>query len=1665
MRHTSGSDSAILPCCLRGSRHKLASYLVVALGFLTGTLSVFAAQASGLENPGFEDGLVKWDVTAADEVMAVGEEGPAETSTYADAEPPITVTPRGEKMARLGGYKQISESQNRGSNSISQTFFSESESIAFQVRLFSWEHRGDDTFRFDLRDADGTVFEVQGLTITPPRGNAKACTKTPCVFPIDVGKRGDFLDTDWIEFKVVGLPTDGTQLTVEFEVTGGQNEAHATWAYVDTGNTPPVAKFEISPSIVVEGDIIELKDLSFDFDPGDEIVSWEWKLVDDPEAPVVTERNGYFILPNDGTYTISLTVWDSFGASNTVTTNAYATDGSFIPPLDVDNGAPLVRVLSQEVRAGESIELLALWADPGFEDRPTVSWGGLAVRDEQVEYQNEPTIGLGVARAIFDAPSDVPPEGTTIDATVSVDDGEGGVTQEAFRITVLGSAFDRRESNDLPADAIDLGYNQSVVSTIDSPRDVDVYRVTGPGGTDVPRGSEVWIKLTGAGGNDVDLAVLSERPEDAVAAPTFYFRSPTFYFRSPTFYFRSPTFYFRSPTFYFRSPTFYFRSPTFYFRSPSFSPFADGTLEGEEIWLSNWSGLLDLPDGEDISTLDVPLAELGLADLEDAGLMVRAVSANRDPQEQLWVRVSDTDQPLYIAVVGHDGAFTGEEFYSLQVMVATPPDLPTLLGERCQGEPRVATPVGQRVRPATGTPQTLVVMAPRERYQATYPAADVDAMLAKLEEFAADELVNADILELPSDIYEGFDRVPCSVDAANATAAAIRTRVLAHLEANPSIENLVILGVDDMVPHWRSPDATHLNERDYVLDSFLRAGTPLHASIYGGYNLTDHHLADRSGTSINGTYFYAPKLALGRVVESPLEITAQLERFIDSRGVFAATDFGVTAYDFFIEDGLAMFEYLTGVAGVDPARVNTLLSYPTDAGWSATELRCLLLGSLPGCEASDFVSLNAHMSHYLLESALGFNSDSVAQDLMASTEYSATENAPGIVIANGCHVGFPVPDGSSIPSADELGEQLGIDFDLDWPQAMAQKGTALVGSLGYGLGVYHGSAGTELLMRLIAQKSLEGKTHGQALSESVEDYISRQSAFSDYDVKSLIQTTLYGLPMARSTVVSAAPAAAPAAAGTSLGTVQITVEDGDTTHLFQPTLLQEDTDDGAVVSADGETQATAWRPILPRVFESLGAGQSAHGILLKSGSFEDTEYFNPVITLFTQEWVIEDNGEGANCLRAFWPSVQANLNTYQTAEGLQQSLVVLPVQFLCVGLNSANDVVGTLRVPSALSFELLRSDSDDVEPPLVREIKLRPTADGTGTLVTVEGRDTDVTDDDPDAEIRRIVVTVIDEASGTMYSTDTLALSGEITGVGPFQVAVDVPYADAQKRLFIQVVDDANNVTHWTSKGVYARGILVDAGESQLISPLYPTQLSGTVFGFSDLLEEGATASDQLTGGANVYYRWDFGDGTYQSGTLAQDGVARPFVTVNADGSATFTVGHQYDLDPEELLNLEAAKLKVWTNFGGNGEDEVTLLACVDSGDNGAQANGDLTLCGVDNAGTEITVVLAVAGVIADDWQYRVHLDLGANKSGGTPLDGKSDLMLKYNGGQLTGLKSLAAEADGNTLTLTFNLKDLKWQGTRFGLYIESQKGVAGEPNTGFDDRLPDEGFLEYNLR
>jgi hypothetical protein len=91
------------------------------------------------------------------------------------------------------------------------------------------------------------------------------------------------------------------------------------------------------------------------------------------------------------------------------------------------------------------------------------------------------------------------------------------------------------------------------------------------------------------------------------------------------------------------------------------------------------------------------------------------------------------------------------------------------------------------------------------------------------------------------------------------------------------------------------------------------------------------------------------------------------------------------------------------------------------------------------------------------------------------------------------------------------------------------------------------------------------------------------------------------------------------------------------------------------------------------------------------------------------------------------------------------------------------------------------------------------------------------------------------------------------------------------------VEDGACNVTWATGKGAKLQSMLIDAGPKPLLYvPDAPVTLTTTVFNYARLVEP-------------LYYEWDFGDGTLDSGTLPSG------LTPDAQGNVLFDVEHAYN--------------------------------------------------------------------------------------------------------------------------------------------------------------------------
>jgi len=1619
---------------------KISLLSAALVSFLFQTTLALAAE--DLQNPGFETGsLTPWQAPSpADTALVVGQEG-SEFQTYANLG--ITVNPKiGNYMLRLGSPKQVAEKQHRGDNIAYQTFSSNQGSLSFAARLFSWEHRGDDSVSIRLKDSSGN--DISGINVTGENGTALAldlgsgptatCTTLPCVFVMDAGKSGDFINTGWVVFELSGLPTDGSQVTLEYKVVGGQNESHATWAYFDNANTPPIARFSSNRQNTIEGDGITLTNDSYDPDPGDSIVFNEWNVVD-PSCNcnrTFTTKDISLSFSDNGTYSVSLTVTDSHGATDTVFSGSIARDGTAVSAIDYQNGAPLAKTLNQEVLPGEQVQLLSRFVDPGFEDTHIATWSVSAgsISNQQVQEDNAPFMSSGIATATFTAP------GTpgTVTGQVTITDKDGGSVTNQFVINVLDYQLGRNEPNNDLTTAPILNSNWVYRSDLSSKGDFDIFEIRLPDGSPIPAGSEILVKLKNLRA-DLDMVILRKLP-DLQATPLLFGRTPLLFGRTPLLFGRTPLLFGRTPLLFGRTPLLFGRTPLLFGRTPLLfgrtpwlrDPLVDGfdspLISIDQIPLSEQAYVVD--DGAGLNQDDITLGELGLGDLVEPGLVIAAYSTNRGiKDEQILFRTDFTDNKLYVAVVGNNGAYTPTP-YSLQLETARPMEVQTLAGSSCNGTPLVAA--------ANATSSTVVIhsagkkalfVTQRERIKASYGDAAWNELESKL--IALADAVQGTVISIASTAYDAWDSNPCSIEQANNVASAIRTEIMNQKDA--STEYVTLAGNDHIVPFRRVPDATSIsNERYYTMGSTLIPGTPLYASVFTGHTLSDDYYVDTDPLIDQKTVLYIPDIVVSRLVETPAEMSGAISEFMAKQGALTLSTADVTGYDMFNDGAMQTANFLSSFVQTD-----TLI----DNSWNADDLRCVMFGAAsgnPACVDHDVNNFNAHFNHFVAQSAYGFDNETA--DLLSSSELANAGSITGmpplkndLSYTLGCHGGMNIPDGD----VTLIDPASGFDNSLDFAQAMARQGSVYVAVTGYGLAGVNSIAGTEKLLSMFSEELKRSLTVGKALLTAKQRYLSELSTVTEYDEKASLETILYGLPM-YNLVLPNASMASSATTGMPAGNVNLTIVDGAQTSTSDYTLEEVSTAVGSYFVINGEQQATPARSIQPKIISSVSNGIPAHGMLITAGSYTDTIGFDPVIARPVTEWE-QNAGEAPVCLNAFWPTQLATVRSPKP--GLAQSAIVIPAQFRCTTGSNTN-VSGIERIFDNLTLEVQRSNSNDYDEPVINEVKIHVPGDGTAEL--------SVDTFDAAGTISRIVLLVLDNGSITTID------SGPLTGIGgPYSLHI-ANFTDTLN-MMLQVSDDSGNIAYWVGKGANIRGIQVNAADSILYSTLTPTTFTATVKDFTKLLEKADTMN----------YYWDFGDGVTETGLLAENGAPTALVTVDAAGNATFSVEHQYTT----TANL-TAEVKITDSFGGIGTDTVQLQSCSDALDFAPDPNGDFIGCSVTNSGTNVAVQLQVAGVISNDFQYRLAFDLIGKGKNSLP-DGKTDLTMKWDNGNVTSSGSLtslvAQQLNSNTLEFAFDLAEAGFTGTYFSWQAETQSGVAGQPNIGFADQMPDGSLFNYVLQ
>jgi hypothetical protein len=357
---------------------------------------------------------------------------------------------------------------------------------------------------------------------------------------------------------------------------------------------------------------------------------------------------------------------------------------------------------------------------------------------------------------------------------------------------------------------------------------------------------------------------------------------------------------------------------------------------------------------------DVPVAQI-------PGDEVAGISATSgDQPENIDLTSAGTGGDFVIQVSGYNGK-TSDMPYTLRVEV-DPPLTPPACQARTlsqDGTPgafpsqydsnlnTLFVVDAKRIGDTYGTEaESNVMSALNNLVSTTGPALGVNGAVVPVE---SDPTVRDG--KTIADAYDAWDANPCSPDVANGVAGRISSLIDSVHKQRPSLKYIVLVGGDDIVPMVRIPDNTQVANEAGFASTFLGDGatTPLNNEYYGSlaarYLLSDTPYG--TPDAMNGPAFarliYVPSLSVGRLVETPDQITGALSQFVSSNGTLHPSTTLTTGYDFLAAgaDRIA-----TTFQSRYPGRASSLISQ----NWTRNDL----LDGLSLAPTPNVVALNAH---------------------------------------------------------------------------------------------------------------------------------------------------------------------------------------------------------------------------------------------------------------------------------------------------------------------------------------------------------------------------------------------------------------------------------------------------------------------------------------------------------------------------------------------------------------------------------------------------------------------------------------------------------------------------------------------------------------------------------
>ena len=820
---------------------------------------------------------------------------------------------------------------------------------------------------------------------------------------------------------------------------------------------------------------------------------------------------------------------------------------------------------------------------------------------------------------------------------------------------------------------------------------------------------------------------------------------------------------------------------------------------------------------------------------------------------------------FYVRVVGHNGAFDTSTPFTLTVTKG-----PTTCGGVTD------TKVDTRTKLAATNLQTVIVAdSSRTPLDATLNLPGGGTLRDKLATFAKRAEVAGVVVDVAGDarvqaLKSQAANNPACPFAKNLVAQEIKGIVDAY-RANP-LRYVVIVGNDDAIPFFRTPDESGLGEESGYVPP-VESNSPSEASLRRDYVLSQDGYGSTTSLSLRTYDFPVPGLAVGRLVETPVEIGGLLDVYTNANGVVMPKSSLVTGYDFLADDAAAVRNELQQGTGVAPA---TLIApngiSPQDpASWTADQLRAALFGA-----HHDVVFLAGHFS---ANSALAadFSTSVLTTELAASTN----DFTNSIVFSAGCHSGYNLVDGDAIT---------GVTQPLDWAQAFARKGATLVAGTGYQYGDTDFLEYSERVYDNFAKELRAGSGSvaiGEALVRAKRDYLAITPDIRGLHEKALLEATLFGLPMlgvdmpaARGAGSGASPVinatAIASGPGLSLGMKSFDITVAPTLTPHSETLKNTQTGASIVATWQSGPDGVVTRPgepALPLVAVNVtptDAKMVLRGVGFRGGMFDDVAPMFP----FSGAPTTELRGVHVPFVSpTFYPARMFAPNYFGALSGSGgTTLLVTPVQHRVANLANGTS---TERTFDHLSLRLFYSGNLSQaalsDAPSIVAVDARPDATGVAFTVQVVG--------DPNAGIQQTWVTYTSDGAHAWTALDLVQcvapLAADCGGVEDSRIwKGHLAATPTNLKYVVQAVSGVGLVALDDNRGAYY-GVVTGppAVTTFTLDPLPPNAAYGGTITISGTLSAGAAPV------AGQYVTLDIG-GTTQIGIT--DSAGRVSVQVPA---------------------------------------------------------------------------------------------------------------------------------------------------------------------------------------